>query len=137
MMATTIFDRAHLGDLKKALTVYSRRQRVVSENIANVETQGYRAQEYRFEDLLRKAEGRALAGSRTHDAHLPVGRRSLEDTEGEVAEQNGDYDNGINDVDVDREMTRLATTDLSYRLATRVLSMRYTQLREAIGGRVR
>ena len=137
MIDTTIFDNAHLGHLKRALTVYSRRHRVVSENISNVETSGYRAQEYRFEDLLRKAGSGSLRGTQTHAAHMPIGAKRISDTEGEVAAQDSDYDNGINDVNVDVEMTSLATTELSYRLATRILSMKYNQLREAVSGRVR
>ena len=98
---------------------------------------GYKAREYRFEELLRRSQGRGLAGVRTDPHHLPVGSRDIADTDGEIALENADYDNGTNDVDVDQEMTRLATTDLSYRLATRMLSMRYNQLREAIRGNIR
>ena len=47
-----------------------------------------------------------------------------------------DFDNGINNVDIDGEMTNLATNDLSYRLATRLLSGRYNTLRGAIRGRM-
>jgi flagellar basal-body rod protein FlgB len=137
MFDITIFDHAHLDHLKTALTVYSRRHRVVSQNIANVETQGYRAQEYRFEELLRKAAGAGLRGTQTHAGHMPIGVRSIRETEGETADQDGGYDNGINDVNVDTEMTSLATTELSYKLATRILSMKYNQLREAVAGRVR
>jgi len=137
MFDVSIFDQAHLDHLKKALTVYTRRHRVVSENIANVESPGYRAQEYRFEDLLRRAGQGSLRGAQTHAAHLPVGARRIEETEGETALQESGYDNGINDVNVDTEMTSMATTELSYRLATRVLSMKYSQLREAVSGRVR
>ena len=50
MIARSIFATAHLGDLKQALDVYSSRHRVVADNIANVETEGYRARELRFED---------------------------------------------------------------------------------------
>ncbi len=137
MFNTTIFDQAHLGHLKKALTVYSSRHKVVSENIANVETDGFKAKEYRFEDLLRSATGGAMRGAQTHAGHMSIGARNVADTMGEVAEQGGGYDNGINDVNVDTEMASLATTELSYRLATRILSMKYTQLREAVSGRVR
>ncbi len=136
MFNTTIFDQAHLGNLKQALTVYSRRHRVVSENLANIETKGYQAKEYRFESLLRSAGGGALKGRQTHAGHMPVGVRDATDTMGEVAAQDTGYENGINDVNVDTEMTSLATTELSYRLATRVLSMKYTQLREAVRGTV-
>lgn len=137
-MESTMFDRAHLDHLKKALTVYSRRQRVTAENIANVETRGYKAQEYKFEEMLRKAGGGSmLKGRETREGHLPVGRRGLENTDGEVAVQDSGFDNGINDVNVDAEMSELATTELSYRLATRVLSMKYNIMREAISGRIR
>ncbi len=137
MFDTTIFGQAHLGHLKQALTVYSGRHRVTAENIANVETSGYKAQEYRFESLLRQEAGRRLQGAQTHAAHLPVGVRSLEDARGEVVAQDSGHDNGINDVNVDTEMATLATTELSYRLATRLLSMKYTQLSEAVSGRVK
>lgn len=137
MISSSIFERAHLDQLKKALTVYARRQCVVADNIADVETQGHRAREYRFEDLLRKAQGSALSGVRTDPHHLPVGRRSVADAEGEVALDDEGHENGVKNVDMDREMTRPVTSDLSYRLATRVLSMRYNQLHEAIGGNVR
>ena len=131
-----MFDQAHLEHLKRALTVYAGRHRVVSNNIANVETPGYRAQELRFEELLDGSKGR-LAGARTHEAHLPVGRRGIEDAAEQVREQDAGFDNGTNDVDIDREMTELATNDLSYRLATRLLSMKYKMLRGAITGQVR
>ena len=137
MISNSIFDTAHLDHLKTALDAYSGRQKVVADNIANVETQGYKAREYRFEDLLRKAQGNRLRGVRTDADHLPIGRRDISETRGEAAFQDSGHDNGVNDVNIDAEMTELATTELSYRLATRVLSMKYNQLREAVSGRVR
>lgn len=131
-----MFQRAHLESLKTALDVYARRHRVTADNVANVQTAGYRAQEYRFEELLAGATDR-LRGVRTDPAHLPVGGRALDDTQGEIVEQQRGFDNGTNDVDIDREMSELATSDLSYRLATRLLSMRYGLLRGAITGRIR
>jgi flagellar basal-body rod protein FlgB len=136
MIETGIFSRSHLDDLKVALDVYARRHKVTAENVANVQTAGYRAREFRFEEELAGARAR-LEGLRTHRHHLAIGRRGLDDAEGEVREVGGDYDNGINDVDVDAEMANLATNDLSYRLATRLLGMKYNLLRGAIKGQVR
>jgi flagellar basal-body rod protein FlgB len=136
MNTTGLFDRAPLSDLKTALDVYARRHRVVADNIANVETGGYEAQEYRFEDFLDSA-ARRLQGTRTHRHHLPIGRRNIADIEGEVRKTSSLYDNGINNVDIDHEMSDLATNDLSYRLATRLLSMKYNLLRGAITGRMK
>ena len=136
MLKTTIFDRAHLESLKQALDVYARRQRVVSQNLANVQTPGYSAREYRFEELLAGARDR-LPGVRTDPGHLPVGGRTPDEIEARLVAQQRGFDNGVNDVDVDHEMAELATNDLSYRLATRLLSMKYDLLRGAATGRLR
>jgi flagellar basal-body rod protein FlgB len=133
MKVDSLISQARLGDLKQALDVYARRHRVVADNVANVETQDYRAQEFRFEELLSGAQ-RRLTGARTDPAHLALGRRELADTAGEVRPAMSEHDNGINNVDIDKEMTDLATNDLSYRLATRLLSMKYANLRNAIRG---
>jgi flagellar basal-body rod protein FlgB len=136
MIRSIIFDQSHLADLKVALDVYAKRHRVVAENIANVQTPGYRAREFRFEEELAGAQTR-MRGRRTHVNHLPVGRQRLTETAGQEREAAGDYDNGVNSVDVDGEMATLATNDLSFRLATRLLSMKYNLLRGAIKGQVK
>ncbi len=136
MQTNGIFQAAHLSELKQALTVYSRRHRVVADNIANVETEGYGSRELRFEEMLAGST-RRLAGTRSHAGHLPLGRSAVDETEGQITETGSDFDNGINNVNIDEEMTELATNDLSYRLATRVLSMKYRLLRGAITGQVR
>ena len=107
----------------------------MSGNISNVETPGYEAQSLRFEELLDTA-GMNLAGTRTHPDHLPIGSIDLGSALPETIETESVYDNGVNNVDIDTEMTTLATNDLSYRMATRLLSMRYSMLRGAIKGRV-
>jgi flagellar basal-body rod protein FlgB len=134
-MKTGIFDQSHLAVLKRAVDVYARRHRVTATNISNVETPGYQAQRLKFEEMLQGADAR-LAGVRTHPGHLPIGAGGLEETAPRTLETGSDYDNGVNNVDIDSEMTTLATNDLSYRMATRLLSMRYSVLRGAIKGRV-
>lgn len=136
MIKTGLFDKSHLSTLKKAVEVYARRHEVTAQNISNVETQGYRAREFKFEEYLEGA-GRRLHGRTTHEGHLPLGRRDLDRTDGETVESDSFFDNGVNNVDIDKEMTTLATNDLSYRLATRLLSMRYNVLRGAIKGQIR
>lgn len=135
MIKTGLLDNSNLTSLKKALDVYSKRHQVTAQNISNVQTSGYRAQEIKFEDLINGANHR-LKGSKTHEGHISLGRRDAINAQEELAEVNSNFDNGINNVDIDQEMTELATTDLSYRLATRLLSMKYAGLKKAITGRV-
>ncbi|RKZ17436.1 flagellar basal body rod protein FlgB [bacterium] len=136
MLKTGLFDRSHLTTLKKAVDAYAQRHQVTAQNIANVETSGYRARELKFEDLLTGA-GASIEGYRTHPNHFPIGRQGLGNVNPRTVDADTGYDNGVNDVDIDAEMANLATNDLSYRLATRLLSQRYSVLRSAIKGQTR
>lgn len=136
MIKTGLLDQSRLRTLKKAVDVYAKRQEITARNISNVQTSGYRTEELKFEDLISGATHQ-LQGSRTHKGHLSLGRRDVGAAEPEMVETPSNFDNGVNNVDIDKEMTDLATTDLSYRLATRLLSMRYSTLRGAIKGQIR
>ncbi len=135
MIKTGLMDNSHLNTLKKALDVYSKRHQVTAQNISNVQTDGYRTQEVKFEDMINGANHR-LKGKTTRDGHLSLGRRDVGRAQEELIETRSNFDNGVNNVDIDEQMTELATTDLSYRLATRLLSMKYAGLKKAITGRV-
>ncbi len=135
MIKTGLFDSAHLGALKKAVDVYARRHKVTARNIANVETPGYRAEKVKFEELLDRNR-MSIQGVVTQSGHIPIRPQDPMDVQEQVVETENGFDNGVNNVDIDDQMTTLATTDLSYRMATRLLSMRYNMLSSAIKGRV-
>ncbi len=135
MIKTGLFDQTHLASLKKAVDVYANRHRVTARNIANVETPGYRSEKVKFEEMLDR-NGMSIRGRTTQPNHIPIGVQSPLDVQEQVVDEDNDFDNGVNNVDIDNEMTSLATTDLSYRMATRLLSMRYSMLNSAIKGRV-
>ena len=135
MIKTGFFKNDHLDMLKKALDVYAKRHEVTVQNVANVETGGYREQKVKFEEMLSSEQMR-LRGYATHPDHMRIGASNAAEMQEEVVDAGTDFDNGINNVDIDGEMTNLATNDLSYRLATRLLSGRDNTLRGAIRGRM-
>ncbi len=134
MIKTGLFDQTHLSALKKAVDVYARRHQVTARNIANVQTPGYRAEKVEFEELLDRNR-MSIPGEVTQPGHIPIGAKDPMDVQEKVVETETGFDNGVNNVDIDDQMTTLATTDLSYRMATRLLSMRYNMLSSAIKGR--
>lgn len=136
MIRTGLFEHKHLTTLKAAVDAYARRHEVTAQNIANVETAGYRARRLKFEELLA-GRGPSIEGYRTDPDHFPIGRRGADEVRPEAVRRDTGYDNGTNDVDIDQEMAELATNDLSYRLATRLLSGSYNRMQTAITGRVR
>lgn len=107
-----------LRGLAGALDVHQQRHRVISENLANVETPGYRARDVAFHDALERAfgeDGRAAAAA----AEVVLDRSTPVKLDG-------------NSVDLDLETTRLA--DNAFRIVTlsRILAKKYAGLKETI-----
>lgn len=131
---SNLIDTGNVPLLRKALSAYAMRHRVVAENIANVGTEGYQAQRVQFEQLLEEREGPASGGLRTHPSHLPIGQADAL-PEPNVELDPTPFDNGVNNVDIEGEALAEAENLLMYNMATRMLSAKYDGLRRAISGR--
>lgn len=127
----SIGDRAGLGALKQALDAYALRHRAIAANIANAETPGYRPRRVEFESILRSARDGAPAvrGATTDPRHIPLGAPAPADVEPRET-----IDAASEGVDVEREMVDMVKNQLAYRLAVRLLDMKYNQLHAAIRG---
>ncbi|MBD0327374.1 MAG: flagellar basal body rod protein FlgB [Pyrinomonadaceae bacterium] len=117
--------------LSTFLDVQSRRAEVVSSNIANAETPGYRAKELDFQDYLRQAASEALS-PRAGQYGSPKGL-SLSETL-RLREQDAPEMIGLdgNTVDTGREMSSLAETGMQFVAGTQLLQTRLRTLRAAI-----
>ena len=122
--------------LKKGLDAWAMRQRAHAQNIANVETPGYKRVVVDFESKLREAlrTGKAKIAT-THPHHLPSAKPNIENMRlqfrREPIDPNG---TGMNGVDIDREMAEMAETQLRYMTAVELLKRRYDGLKAAIRG---
>lgn len=106
-----------IGVLGQVLTAARVRHTVIAQNVANVNTPGYKRLEVRFEDQLAKQlAGGGRAG--------PV-----------VAEADGPERVDGNTVDLDREMNDLSRNALLYQAAATILTSRLASLRSAVAGR--
>jgi flagellar basal-body rod protein FlgB len=100
-----------------ALNGLAARQRVIANNVANVETPGFVAGRVSFEDSLREA----IAGGDAAETSVAM-RRSAD-----PVNVNG------NNVSLDNEIVSLTQTDLAYQLMIRALNDKFGLLRTAIG----
>ena len=116
---------ATVDQIVRGLAFASRRHAVLAKNLANVATAGYRAQDVVFEDHLRPAMAALTPGKSTT---TPATRQVAS---GDVAPR-GDG----NDVDVDRQMSRLAQNTLFHSALVQVLIGRFATMKQAISGRV-
>jgi flagellar basal-body rod protein FlgB len=128
--------------LRGALGGLTLRQQTIAHNIANVDTPGYRAREVSFEEQLRaelaaprrSAELVRLGLVTTHQRHIPLDPRlHLNGTRPQIAESlDGTLRADGNTVDVDREMAKLAETQVVYNALAQAQISRFAHLRSAI-----
>ncbi|MBN9523963.1 flagellar biosynthesis protein FlgB [bacterium] len=108
-----------LDTLASILDTASLRHRVISQNVANVNTPGYRRLAVAFANDLTKAVG-------TPGGPPPKARVVVEDGPERV---------DGNTVDIDREMNDLTKNSLLYQAAAQIVTNRIGLLRAAITGR--
>jgi flagellar basal-body rod protein FlgB len=109
--------------LTKLLDVGNLRQRVIAQNVANVNTPGYQRLEVKFEDAF----SRELARNNPTSA-VQVGPKVVASGSGPVRADG-------NDVDIDAEIGRMTKNALLMNAYTQILASKIAAQRAAISGR--
>ncbi|MBM4267813.1 MAG: flagellar basal body rod protein FlgB [Deltaproteobacteria bacterium] len=105
--------------LADALGMHEARHNLITENIANVETPGYRARDVDFREALQAAFADDAVREEV-DSPTPL----VDPTSSVKADGNS--------VDLDREMTRLSENAFQIVTLSRLLAKKYSGLRETI-----
>ncbi|NLO38833.1 MAG: flagellar basal body rod protein FlgB [Ruminiclostridium sp.] len=115
--------------LEKSLDVAWLRNEVISGNVANADTPGYKRQEVQFEQFLNSE----MQNSRfeSGQTRLSGGGNAI------VVQDNSSYSYRLdgNNVDMEREMAQMATNTLRYNTLIQRMSGQFSKLRNIIRGR--
>ena len=114
-----MFDTVSTSSLKVAVAGLTARQAAIADNIANIETPGFRARKVKFEEALAHATRTGASPASV----TPSALRSLEPTRL----------NGSN-VNLDAETLSHIDTTMRYQLTLRALDHEYGMMRDAIRG---
>jgi len=122
--------------LEKVLDLAAIRHRVIANNISNIDTPGYKAKSFSFEDELRGV----LDGSgklpmlRSDNTHIAGSRgSSIGQVSGTFGERSIEtLRNDENNVDIDKEMVAVSKNNLLYSAASRIIGMSFSMLEGAI-----
>ena len=123
-----------LTALESVLDFQSERHTVLSTNVANVDTPGYKGNDVRFSDELKRAidtEG-TVPLRRTNEKHLPVGLGQMKGSHRTVPSNDAVRRLDGNTVDLDKEMTKLAENSLYYNVTAQIVTKKMRLLRTAI-----
>ncbi|MCA9821863.1 MAG: flagellar basal body rod protein FlgB [Dehalococcoidia bacterium] len=127
-----VFGDRGLGQINAWMTGLGQRRNATADNIANVDTPGYRRKEVTFETALRRAYGTGQNQmAATNPGHYTAGSTAsgngLQRTQAlESSRTDG------NDVDIDQEMVTLAETQLQYQAAATALNRKLDTLRNIL-----
>jgi flagellar basal-body rod protein FlgB len=137
MFSEMLFNKTNLPAINGTLDAAMLRSRTIANNIANVNTPGYRRVEVSFEKELKAALDKTrLQGTRDDDQHLKLGRLDLSDV-GPKAYKPVDptLASGVNNVDIDMEMAKLAETQIAFNYGIKFGQGIFKKLNSAIQGK--
>jgi flagellar basal-body rod protein FlgB len=130
-MIASLFNKT-IGLLAQALDLRSERHRVITANIANQDTPGYKSMEVNFKEALRSAsDSSAIPLQRTNPAHLPPAALTPPSSHAAVSSRASQRLDG-NTVNGEEEMAKLAENTLFYTATTQILNTKFRGIRNAI-----
>lgn len=121
--------------LERALDASWLRNEAIAQNIANVDTPGYKRKTVEFESYLNSAlEEARIKGRRTHKKHLPVGIADIDSVEPTVTQDNTTLSMRLdgNNVDIDTEMASMAKNTIKYNVMIQSLNTEFRRIKSAI-----
>jgi len=126
-----------IATLQKTLNIGSLRHKVLTANIANIDTPNYKAFEVVMEDELKK-NGRPshpIQLTRTRPEHLPGRHQSATNVKVKAADPPAlNFRADGNTVDLDKTMGKLAENTILYRAAAQIIKRKFQGLKNVIQG---
>lgn len=118
-----------IKSLEKFIDFCSLKNKVISKNIANIGTENYKREDVSFKEILNNL-GEMKA---TNSKHLKLPENNQPQFEF-LKDKSLDNTSGINNVDIDKEMSELAANSIQFRFASRKIGDYYRGLQNVIKG---
>lgn len=101
-----------ISNIESGLSYASLKQKVIAQNIANVDTPNYKAQDVSFSKMLSDAKESYIKANRTNEKHIDF--QTDVQTPGVFTYSNSSYREDGNGVDMDKEQASLAKNTIYY-----------------------
>lgn len=119
--------------LEQALSTATLKQRVISSNIANVDTPNYKSKQVDFQAVLNGAlNDQTISSYKTNTKHLPFSSEGSQFNPKIKVNNETKYKENGNNVDMDYEMAQLAKNQLWYNAVTDRVNGHFNNLRTVI-----
>lgn len=122
-----------VSTLEHALNYSSAKQKIISQNIANVDTPNYKAKDVSFKSIFEDVMGQSFQANRSDARHFELNSKANRQT-GVINIPNVNYSENGNSVDLDKEMADLATNQIYYNALTERINGKFNSLQTVIRG---
>lgn len=123
--------------LGKGIDLRAKKHNLISANLANVETPGYRPTSLSFESELKDAMKGKKSPALTNPRHIPLKGQavSLQKVEGTVIDvSTPTTGRDGNAVELEQEMSRMAENQIMYNASVQLLGKKFEAIKQAIKG---
>jgi len=119
--------------LEKSLDASWMRNEAISNNMANVNTPGYKRSDVKFEEYFQSSIDQAKIGSlKKNSKYLPIGKDKTHIASPQIFSSNTSSRKDENNVNVDVEMAELAKNTIKYNAMITQLSKEFNKIKIAI-----
>ena len=130
MFTTNVFDYTNILD--KAADASWMRENVITNNIANIDTPGYKRQDVDFESVLQKALGKTKYSSLDKKVRVLNQDLGKLTTTSYTDAANYSYRLDRNNVDENTENAELASESLRYQLLTTAITNNFSRMQTVL-----
>lgn len=115
--------------LEQSLDYASAKNKTISQNIANIDTPGYKAKSVEFKNVLETT----IEAKRTNPKHIPFQHETVQPFR-IIEQKNTAYNHNGNNVDIDKEMTELAKNQIYYQALVDRINGKFNSLETVLKG---
>lgn len=116
--------------LEKFIDYCSVKNKVISKNIANIGTENYKREDVSFQQMLDSKMNQIRTSNPKHISFIPVNGSQFQI----FTDKGNENVSGVNNVDIDKEMSELASNALLFRFSSKKIGDYYRGLQNVIKG---
>ena len=128
-----IMAASNINLLENYISHLSTKNKVISQNIANIGTTDYTRQNVKFQDVLTGEINSSIKKTNNKHINLPA-PQGTGIQNGIFLDKTKESNGGINNVDIETEMAELAENAINFKFTSKKIASHFQLLREVIRG---
>ena len=124
---------SNINLLENYISHLSTKNKVISQNIANIGTEGYTRQSVKFQEMLSNEMNSSI--KKTDNKHMSISSPAQQGIDNKIfLDKTKEPNGGINNVDIETEMVELAENAINFKFTAKKIAGHFQMMRDVIKG---